>query len=194
MKTVRRSMFTLAILLAGMLCRAQAQDSGASAPAAAKPAPAPAATAKSTSAASDKKKPKKVWTNDNVSSIPGGVSVVGEGNQSDASSSQGASGAAQRDLSGATEARQRQIAGYRDQIRQMQAQIDAADKRIAQLKNFKAEDTSPSGGIKMNQGYNMVPLEDQVKQLEDKKKQLQGKIEDVENEARKNGIDSGDLR
>jgi uncharacterized protein (UPF0335 family) len=37
-------------------------------------------------------------------------------------------------------------------------------------------------------------VEDQVKQLEDKKKQLQGKIEDVENEARKNGIDSGDLR
>jgi 3-dehydroquinate synthase class II len=173
------------ILLAGVPCLAQSQDSSASAPTPAKPA---AAAKAATPAVVEKKKPKKVWTNDSVSAIPGGVSVVGEGNQS------GASAAPQKDLSGAEDVRQKQIAGYRDQIRQMQGQIDAADKRIAQLKNFKAEDTSPSGGIKMNQGYNMVPLEDQVKQLEDKKKQLQAKIEDVENEARKNGIDSGDLR
>jgi hypothetical protein len=189
MKTVSGPMLTLVILLAGVPCLAQSQDSSAGAPAAAKPAPAPAATAKATPLAADKKKTKKVWTNDNVSSIPGGVSVVGEANQGDASA------ASRKDTSSGTEdVRQKQIAGYRDQIRQMQAQIDAADKRIAQLKNFKAEDTSPSGGINMNQGYNMVPLEDQVKQLEDKKKQLQAKIEDVENEARKNGIDSGDLR
>jgi hypothetical protein len=189
MKTVCGSMLTLLILLAGIPCLAQAQDSSGSAPAAAKPAPAAAPTAKATTPpVAEKKKPKKVWTNDSVSAIPRGVSVVGEGNQS------GASAAPQKDLSGAEDARQKQIAGYRDQIRQMQAQIDAADKRIAQLKNFKGENTSPSGGINMNQGYNMVPLEDQVKQLEDKKKQLQAKIEDVENEARKNGFDSGDLR
>jgi chromosome segregation ATPase len=186
MKARPGSMLALLTLLASVPCRAQSQDSSASAPAASKPAPA--ATAKATPAAGDKKKARKVWTNDNVSSIHGGVSVVGGANQGDAA------GAPQRDLSGAGEARQKQIAGYRDQIRQMQAQIEAADKRIAQLKNFKAEDTSPSGGINMNQRYNMVPLEDQVKQLEDKKKQLQAKIEDVENEARKNGIESGDLR
>jgi uncharacterized protein (UPF0335 family) len=40
----------------------------------------------------------------------------------------------------------------------------------------------------------MVPVEEQVKQLEDKKKKLQSKIDDIEVEARKNGIDSGDLR
>jgi SMC interacting uncharacterized protein involved in chromosome segregation len=40
----------------------------------------------------------------------------------------------------------------------------------------------------------MVPVEEQVKQLEDKKKQWQGKIEDLENEAHKNGIEPGDLR
>lgn len=189
MKTLQGSMLMFVIFLAGVPCLAQSQDSSTSAPAAAKPAPAPAAPPKTTGPVADKKKPKKVWTNDNVSSIPGGVSVVGEANQGDASA------APQKDTSsGAGDVRQKQIAGYRDQIRQMQAQIDAADKRIAQLKNFKGEDSSPSGGININQGYNMVPLEDQVKQLEDKKKQLQGKIEDVEIDARKNGIDSGDLR
>jgi uncharacterized protein (UPF0335 family) len=37
-------------------------------------------------------------------------------------------------------------------------------------------------------------LEDQIKQLEEKKKKLQGQIDDLENEARKNGIDPGKLR
>ena len=95
---------------------------------------------------------------------------------------------------GAGDARQMQIEKYRDQIQDLQAQIDADDKRIAQLKNFKGENASPSGGINPNQGYNMVPVEDQVKQLEEKKKHLQAEIENVENEARKNGIDPGDLR
>jgi uncharacterized protein (UPF0335 family) len=62
------------------------------------------------------------------------------------------------------------------------------------LKDFKGENSSPTGGINMNQGYDMVPVEDQVKQLEAKKKKLETQIEDVENEARKNGIDPGKLR
>jgi|SRR5579863_2280846 len=194
MKTVHRSILILPLLLAALPCLAQSQSSNASTPASAKPAPAPEAAppAKATPATPDKKKPKKVWTNDNVSSIPGGVSVVGDANKDDSSGSQQKNSAAAGP--GTEDARQKQIDGYKSQIRQLQSDIDSVDKSIAQLKNFKGENNSPSGGINMNQGYNMVPVEDQVKQLEDKKKQMQAKIEDVENEARKNGIDSGDLR
>jgi hypothetical protein len=188
MKTVQRSILALVILLAGIPCLAQSQDSSASTPASTKPAPA-ATPAKTTPPAAEKKKPKKVWTNDEIGSVRGTVSVVGDANQADSSTPQQKPAAP-----GSGDLRQKQISGYRDQIRQLQSQIDAADKRIAQLKNFKAEDSSPSGGINMSQRYNMVPLGEQVKQLEGKKKQLQAKIEDVENEARKNGIDSGDLR
>jgi hypothetical protein len=196
MKIVNRSILILAVFFAALPCLAQSQSQDSSAPAStpanAKPAPAPGA-AKATPAAPEKKKPKKVWTNDDVSSIPGSVSVVGDASKSDSSSSQQNNSSADAGAA-ADEVRQKQIDGYKDQIRQLQSQIDAADKSIAQLKNFKGENNSPSGGINMNQGYNMVPVEDQVKQLEDKKKQMQAKIEDVENEARKNGIDSGDLR
>ena len=87
-----------------------------------------------------------------------------------------------------------QIDSYRQQIGELHNQIDAADQRIAQLKNFKGENASPTGGINPNQGYNMVPVEDQIKQLEAKKKKLQGQIDDLENDARKNGIDPGKLR
>jgi hypothetical protein len=137
----------------------------------------------------EKKKAKKVWTDDDISSAKGTVSVVG-----DANSSSGKSADKQSASSATDEAKQEQIKNYRDRIQQYQAQMDAIDKRIEQLKNFKAENATPAGGINPNQGYSMVPVEEQVKQLEDKKKQLQSKIDDTEVEARKNGVDSGDLR
>jgi len=161
-------------------CAAQTQDPSATKPATTDtPQPPPA-----------KPKPKKVWTNDELKSVSGGVSVVGDTNATGTQSESKSAGksSAGKDL------HQKQIDNYRSQIEQLRGQIDAADKTIAQLKNFKGENATPSGGINPNHGYNMVPVEEQVKQLEDKKKQLQGKIDDLENEARKNGIDPGDLR
>ncbi|HTQ97106.1 MAG TPA: hypothetical protein VMH89_09875 [Candidatus Acidoferrum sp.] len=172
-----------ALLLFGILpAKAQSPDTNSNSQTSAKPADPSDKPA-------EKKKPKKVWTDDDISSVKGGVSVVGDAK---------ASSEKQSDNSTATpagdEVRQKQIQNYRDQIQQYQSQMDAIDKRISQLRNFKAENTAPSGGINPNQGYNMVPVEDQVKQLEEKKKQLQSKIDDTEAEAHKSGIDSGELR
>jgi hypothetical protein len=164
-------------------CRTQPQEPASNPSTSAKPA-APA------SSSTQGKKPKKVWTDENIGSVKGSVSVVGDAD----SSSEKGSDKTSVTSAGTDKVRQRQIENYRSQIRDLQSRIDAADKRIAQLKNFKGENTSPKAGIDPNRGYNMVPVEEQVKQLEDKKKQLQGKIEDVENEARKNGIEPGELR
>jgi hypothetical protein len=149
-------------------------------------------TARKTSAqettTNEKKKPKKVWTNDEIGSVNGGVSVVGDGKPGDPSRSATEGSGDSRD------ARAETVRNYRDQIRQLRDQMAAADRRIEQLKSFKGENTSPSGGFNINQGYNMVPVEEQVKQLQEKKKKLEAKIEDVEVEARKNGVDPGELR
>ena len=184
--------FGILLLTLAFGCSAQTQDTTNKDSAGAKPA-APAdktALKQDAQATPEKKKPKKIWTNDEVATLPGEVSVVGQANQGvaprrkaghDSSADQG-------------QGQESQIDSYRQQIGQLHNQIDAADQRIAQLKNFKGENGSPTGGINPNKGYNMVPLEDQVKQLEAKKKQLQGQIDDLENEARKNGIDPGKLR
>jgi hypothetical protein len=169
------------LLFAALGARAQSPDP-------AKPADRAGNTPTNTPA--EKKKARKVWTNDEIGAVKGGVSVVGESESPSARTSDKRSTTS----SPATEVRPQQIEHYRQQLQGYQAEIDGIDKRIAQLKNFKAENTTPSGGINIHQGYDMVPLEDQVKQLEAKRKQLQSKIEDTEVEARKNGIDSGDLR
>jgi len=189
LKSTRLSIL-LMIAVAPFVIQAQDTSNGAATSATPATAPARPAAPAQTPAATDKKKPKKVWTNEDVRSVKGGISVVGDADKSsiDLDTKKSSQTTVGKDL------RQQRIEYYRNQIQQLQAQIETADKRISQLKNFKGENTAPSGGINPSQGYNMVPLEDQLKQLEEKKKKLQAKIEDVESDARTNGIESGELR
>jgi hypothetical protein len=134
-------------------------------------------------------KTKKVWTNDDVGSLKGSVSVVGGKSKPPVPSE-----TAGDSEEGESDPRAARVQQYRDAIEQCRSQIAQADARIAQLKDFKGENNSPGGGINVNGQYNMVPPEEQVKQLEAKKKELEGRIEDLENQARKEGVDPGELR
>ena len=139
--------------------------------------------------AADPSKSKKVWTNDDVGSLKSSVSVVGN------KQSSGRGVVEEQDESGEEpDSHAERVRQYRDAIEQLGSQIAQTDARIAQLKDFKAENTTPSGGISLNRGYSMVPPEEQLKHLEERKKRCQAKIADLENEARKEGIDPGELR
>lgn len=165
----------------------QAPTAAAASSPAAVPVPAPAT-----------KKPKKVWTNDEIGSVGGTISVVGgASNSSTASSGAGGNPSARSGLSpngGSGGARQRQLAAYRRQIRQLQAQIAAADAKISELRSFKGENTAPSEGINPREHYSMTPVSGQIQQQKDNKKKLQAQLENIEDEARKNGFEPGDLR
>jgi len=186
MKHTRGFLVSL-LLFAALPCLARLQDPGGTSPNNTKPA---TPSANSQAISTSQKKPKKVWTNDDLASTKGTVSVVGDPdpssrNEGDKKPSTSAEANTVHDA---------QLKDYRNQMLDLETKIDAIDKEISQLKNFKGENTSPSGGLNPNQGYNMVPIEDQVKQLEERKKQLQSKIDDVDSEARKNGIEPGELR
>jgi hypothetical protein len=168
---------------------AQTQDSAGAASSSQAPA-----TAKTPSAGGEKKsadgaKPKKIWTNEEVGSLKGDVSVVGTNRPTESKTQSTRNG-----VSAEADARRAKIVRYKTAIAELRKKIDAADQRITQYKNFKAEDSSPNGGINPNRGYSMVPLDEQVKQLEEKKKQWLAGIEDLENQAKKEGIEPGELR
>ena len=175
--------------MAGLQTRAQTQDSASAASSS-----QASATANTPSAGGEKKpadgtKPRKIWTNDEVGSLKGDVSVVGTNRQVENPTQPTRNGA-----SAAADSRSAKIVRYRTAIAELRKKIDAADQRITQYKNFKADDSSPNGGINPNRGYSMVPLDEQVKQLEEKKKQWLASIEDLENQAKKDGIEPGELR
>jgi hypothetical protein len=140
-------------------------------------------------AAAKTDKPKKVWTNDEVRTVPGTVSVVGKNGPAERQTQSGQHGS-----SAAADAQRGRVERYRAAIAELKKKIDSADQKISQLQNFKGNDSSPGGGINPNRGYGMTPLDEQVKQLEAKKKQLLANIEDLEIQAKKEVIEPGELR
>jgi hypothetical protein len=148
--------------------------------------PAPAAsssqpTAKALAPA-DAKKTKKVWTNDDVNGLNGPVSVVGN------SKNLGEGGPDSK-------ADGQYIANTRKELRKLQSQLDDTNKQLRDLKDFsQGKAPATSSGYPINKGYNRVPVDQQITGLEDKSKQLREKIDALVDEARKKGVDPGDLR
>ena len=178
-----RLLLLLLVCVPPALCWAQSEQ--ATPPPANQPA-TPVANGQTPPAAGKTDKTKKVWTNEEVGDLQGPVSVVGTKHSPE--------GPTQSSQSEAADSRRGKIQRYRAAIAELRKKIDAADKRITQYKNFKADDSGPNGGINPNKGYSMVPLDEQVKQLEEKKKQMLASIEELENQAKKEGIEPGELR
>lgn len=167
------SLAILMILLAAGSTAAQSPDTSS---------PPPAPTPKDSTAASDTTKPKKVWTNENLSGASGTVSVVGDPKSKPKTTSSKPADA-------------QYIASTRKQLEKLQSQIADADKQITDLTNFsKGEPSTDAGGIKLNKGYNREPIEVQIHVLQEKKKDLQAQIDALLDEARKKGVEPGQLR
>ena len=130
----------------------------------------------------DAKKPKKVWTNDDVNNLSGPVSVVGN-----------TKGRGKPDSD--AKADPQYIANTRKQLEKLQSQLDDTDKQLADLKDFsEGKGATTSGGYQFTKGYNRVPVDQQISSLEVKKSQLEDKIGALLDEARKKGVEPGDLR
>ena len=176
------------VFLTALNCAAQSTDPGAqpqSPSPAATPAAAPEANASSSTTSNQtKKKTKKVWTNEEMSSVGGNISVVGDASRShhdhDEAVTPTNANTAQR------------IDGYRRQILQFRGQLDAIGKQIAAFHNSKPGEATT--GMDPRLRYTTTSPEDRVKQLEDKKRQIQAKIDALEEAARKEGIEAGELR
>jgi hypothetical protein len=194
----RVSLILLLILLGAAVSLAQSSSPSPSPSPedTAQPPTAPAAknTTPDKNQPKDKKKPKKVWTSDEMSSIGGTISVVGESAPSNSAKDSMESQTATGSSKSVDSARERQIANYRNQVVQLRSQLEAIERKITELRKFKGENSSSSGGIDIRHGYSMTPVGDQIAQLEDKKKQIQAKIDALEDDARKNSVEPGQLR
>jgi hypothetical protein len=162
-------------------CTCFAESPAASRSQSASPAPAPS-PAQPPNANADAKKAKKVWTNDDVNGLHGPVSVVGN------SKNLGKGGPDAK-------ADGQFIANTRLELGKLQSQLDDTNKQLKDLKDF-SEGKAPatSSGYPINKGYNRVPVDQQITSLEDKTRQLRDKIDALVDEARKKGVDPGDLR
>jgi hypothetical protein len=162
-------------LFAAFSAAAQSQDSSATAP------PAPS---QDSATPAETKKPKKMWTNENLSGASGTVSVVGDPKN------------ATKPKSAPSKPVDAQyVASVRNQLAKFQGQINDIDKQLVDLKNFsEGEPSTSAGGLKLHKSYSTEPIEAQMRALRDKKKDLESKIDALLDEARKKGVESSQLR
>jgi hypothetical protein len=171
----------LATLCPGLACASCLAQSPSPAPSQASSPPAAQQDTSSTTP-TDAKKPKKVWTNDDVGSLNGPVSVVGNSKNLGKPGSEGKADA-------------KYIADTKKQLQKLQSDLDDTNKQLADLKDFsEGKPASTSSGYLINKGYNRIPVDQQITNLQGKKKQLEEKIEALLDEARKKGVEPGDLR
>jgi chaperonin cofactor prefoldin len=147
--------------------------------------PPPASQAQNPPAAADAKKPKKVLTNEDLSNSTGKISVVGNGQNNPGNKPKAAA---------PRTANPQYVASVRNQIEKLLKQIVDVDKQITDLKNFKAgEPSTNSSGVQLDKRYEREPVEVQIRALQDKRKDLQAKVDALYDEARKKGVESGEL-
>jgi hypothetical protein len=189
-----RLVATAIAMFAPFLCPASAAPNAGSRQAppatAATPAPTsqPASSAQATlpaadpTAASNAKKSKKVWTNEDVPDMGRPVSVVGDGRDGKNKS------AAQKP------ADPQYVATVRKQLEKLHGQLADADKELATLKNFNDGESVGTSDRELHKGYNSQSILEQMANLEIKKKDLQAKIGALFDEARQKGVEPGQLR
>ena len=145
-------------------------------------APAPQSQAQDSVPPAETKKPKKVWTNDDVPRSNGAVSVVGDPKN-----------APKPIFSKPVNAQY--VASVRKQLDKLQEQVADIGKQLVDLKNFsEGEPSTSASGMKLHKSYSSEPIEVQVRALRNKKKDLESKIDALLDEARKKGVESSQLR
>jgi chromosome segregation ATPase len=123
-----------------------------------------------------------VWTNENLPAAPGAVSVVGDPK----SKAKPASSKPASDV---------YVASVRKQLEKLQQDIAIVDKQLVDLKNFNAGEPSTSAsGTKLNKDHDREPIEVQIRALGEKRKELESQLAALVDEARKKGIEPGQLR
>ncbi len=174
-----RLFFSLLVLgIVALPTRGQTSDK----PPATDATPAAPSSSSTTAPAAAATAPKKVWTNENMADTKGPVSVVGD--KRNLHYHMGPS----PPVDAAT------VARIKKDLEKLQTQLDDVKNKLKSYKEFQEGEAVSKGERDITQGYSRTPVDQQMVQLLDKKKQLEGHIGDLIDEARKKGIDPGQLR
>lgn len=169
----------LLFVSATLVCAANhSQDPATAAP----PAPAPSPDSPQPPAKADK--PKKVWTNDDLTE-----------SSKDLNSRAGNAKKSPKAANGSDKPVDSQVvAGLKKQLDKLQSQLADTDKELTNAKNFRDGEPTGAAGMQLHKNYGMESIDEQIRTLEEKKKQLQDKMDALLDDARKKGVEPGQLR
>lgn len=136
------------------------------------------------------KKAKKVWTNDDLDSLRAGPRGGG------GSASAGASAAEEEKPAGKEKPvpREKDSKMYREKLAPLRAQLEQVDAQIKQVRDQLTNPVKGSNAVDLSHTSAIMRPEAALSQLEQKRREIQQKIDDLEEEARRNGVSPGDIR
>ena len=148
------------------------------------PRPQQSSSSQTTAPEPEPKKPRKVWTNENLGEVgSNGVSQVGTLRKG-----------AVTGKSPATPANAQLVNNFRKQIAVLEAQRAGVEKQISDLKDFNRGEAAKASGLQLHKSYTMEPVDDQIRKLQEKQKEIAALMDSVFDAARKKGIQPGQLR
>jgi septal ring factor EnvC (AmiA/AmiB activator) len=151
-------------------------------------------------------KPKKVWTNDNMSEVSGTISVVGTPTPPRQTIAPSKISSLQQAMPTSPSKTQnakasdgsvdpKMLAELKQAVQKLQTNIDQLDRQIDELKGASHGDSKNLGVLTSDPSrYSMEPVPDQIKALEAKKKSQQTLLDNLLDTARAVGIEPGQLR
>ncbi len=142
--------------------------------------PAPNPSPQST-VPTDAPKTKKIYTNDDFSGKSAVSATADTRNQKDT-------------LRPGKNADTAAIAKMKLNLQKFQEQLDDLNKQLAALEDFQKGDSVSKSGYQLNRGYVRVPVDQQIIALGEKKKKIEAQIDAILEEARKKGVQPGQLR
>ncbi len=86
------------------------------------------------------------------------------------------------------------VSKIRENLKKLQTQLDGINQQLSALKDFQEGETVTKSSDDIPQGYTRVPVNQQIPVLQEKKKKLEAQIDELLDEARKKGIEPGQLR
>ncbi len=150
---------------------------------------------------SEPKKAKKVWTNDDLESLRDrpGLSVAGEAPPaSEAPPAEGEkrakAGPAEAGALAAPPPKEKDPKSYQKRLAPLRAELARITSEIQKVREFRAEARADQGGLVLGKAPLPLTPENQIEQLERRHRSVQQQIDEIEDEARRNGIPPGLLR
>ena len=137
------------------------------------------------------KKAKKVWTNDDLDALRGGSRPAGGVAASTGTepTAEGKTGAKEKQLP-----RDKDPKEYREKLAPLRAQLASLDAQVKQVRDALTNPYNGTNAVDLRHTSAIMRPEEVLKQLEQKRQEIQQQIDNLEEQARRNGLSGGDVR
>ncbi|HYL09692.1 MAG TPA: hypothetical protein VEU31_03055 [Candidatus Acidoferrales bacterium] len=135
-------------------------------------------------------KPRKIWTEDDLNTLKANVSIVGNPSGARGTLQKKPQAGKPQDLLPP----EKDPAWYQRQLSPLRAQIERIDAEIRKMKGVQDGKETSDAGRQYNGADLPLNSQDRIEFLGKKKREFQDRVEALEDQARRNGINPGDLR